>query len=91
MFPFSSYTSLPLYQFPKIHVQKPRSGKSAALSGTLLSVVRKVFFAGNLIFDGNVTQEVVGGLGYGAVTKECGTGRRILMWRISTPLRTYDR
>jgi hypothetical protein len=34
-----------------------------------------------------VTREVMGGLGCGVVTNECRTGRRILMGRISTPMR----
>lgn len=86
--PFFSCTFLPHRQFLQIHASKPPSEKLALLSGTPLLVVRKDFFAGNSMFDGNVTQKVMGGLGCGAVTKECRTGRRIHMGTMLTPLRT---
>jgi hypothetical protein len=62
--------------------------KSALHSGILLSVAGKVSFTGNLMFGGNVIREVVGGLGCGAVIKECRTGRQMRLGRESTPLRT---
>ncbi|KAG2034033.1 hypothetical protein BDR03DRAFT_966024, partial [Suillus americanus] len=42
---------------------------------------------GNLMFDGKVIWEVVGGLRCGAVTKECRTGRQIHSGSVSMPLR----
>ncbi|KAG1794447.1 uncharacterized protein HD556DRAFT_1308144 [Suillus plorans] len=67
-----------------IHLLKLTLEKLALLSGIPLSVVRKVFFEENLMFDGNVTREVVGGLSCGVVTKECRTGRRMHMASVLT-------
>ncbi|KAG2098973.1 uncharacterized protein F5147DRAFT_342498 [Suillus discolor] len=74
----------PPHRFLQIHPLKPPSEKLALLSGIPLSVVRKVFFEENLMFDGNVTREVVDGLGCGVATKECRTGRRMHMGSMLT-------